>query len=628
MSDDYRKEHYQAFFDEADDALQHMEALLLRAGASQGPGRDDLNAIFRCAHSIKGAAAALGFDDIADLTHHMETLLERWRRGTLSCSDKGVDLLLKGGDALRARMAMLRDGSVPDGSGALAALMHALQQHAAADPAAVPATATAPMRELTLQLGPLTHDDGADEVLQMFADMPELGRLEALADTFDHDRIRRFALHTSCMDDELLALIGMHLPAAQIGLREGTAAPPAARPAPSCAAADTTSLRVSAHKIDRLIDLAGQLLIAHSAAAQACAGLGVAQQAQLADTLAALERPTRELQHAVMSMRMVPVSVVFAPFPRLLRELCAQLGKQIELLTEGEATELDRGMVEGLADPLLHLLRNACDHGIEAPHERLALGKPAAGRITLRAAHQADWMLIEVHDDGRGLARQALLARAREHGVDVSDSVSDEQAWELAFLPGLSTARQLSSVSGRGVGMDVVRQNIAALGGTVQLRSKAGHGTTVTLRVPLTLAVIDAVGVAVGDRHCVLPLASVVEAVSGRTAQLRADARGRQHLWLHDRLLPLIDTPALFEQPAAAADGRALYIVIEAQHQRAALRVDRLLGQYPAVVKRLGAPLRHAGQASAATILADGRVALILDTARLVQDACRDEAAA
>ncbi len=615
--------HHPAFFDEADDELRRLEALLLRADAAAGLSRDDLDAIFRCAHSIKGAAAALGFDDIAALTHQMETLLDGWRRGGAAPTAEGVDLLLQGADAVRARIAALRNGTASDAMPDADALMQALQQHTATGTAVAPPPTT---RKLTLRLGPLAQDDGADEVVQMFADMPELGRLDALADSFAQDRLKRFTLHTGCTDQELLALIGMHLPAAQISLRAGVAAPPALAPAATATA--TASLRVPAHKIDRLIDLAGQLLIAQSAVAQACAGLDRSSQARLADTLAALERPTRELQHAVMSMRMVPVSVVFARFPRLLRELCAQLGKQIELHTEGEATELDKGMVEGLGDPLLHLLRNACDHGIEPAHERLALGKAAAGRITLRAAHQADWMLIEICDDGRGLSRQALLARAREQGVRADEAMSDEQVWELAFLPGLSTARQLSSVSGRGVGMDVVRRNIETLGGTVQLRSQGGHGTVVSLRVPLTLAVIDVVGVSLGNRHCVLPLAAVVEAVPSRLAQLLSGVGGRPRLRVRDQTLPLIDTQAMFEQRTAAANERALYIVVEAQQQRAALRVDRLHGQHPAVVKRLSAPLRRSGQASAATILADGSVALILDTARLVREACHEAAAA
>ncbi len=529
---------------------------------------------------------------------------------------------------MRAHLAALRSATHPAGDG-VEALMQALQQHTAAPPATSPGE---PLRELALQLGPLAAADGADEVLQMFVDMPELGRLDALPARGSDERIRHFTLHTGCADDELLALIGMHLPKAQIRLG---AEPPAPMPADTrppqtapASAAEVASLRVPAHKIDRLIDLAGQLLIAHSALAQACAGLDAARQAQLADALATLERPTCELQQAVMSMRMVPVSVVFARFPRLLRELGAQLGKQFTLHSEGEATELDKSMVEGLGDPLLHLLRNACDHGIEPAHERLAQGKPAAGRITLRAAHQADWMLIEVSDDGRGLSRQALLARAQAHGLDIDRTISDEQVWELAFLPGLSTAPQLSAVSGRGVGMDVVRRNIAALGGSVQLRSDSGHGTTVTLRVPLTLAVIDAVGVALGDRHCVLPLASVVEAVPSRSAQLRTDADGRPRLRLREQSLAMIDTHKLFGRAPPAADERGLYLVVEAQHQRAALRVDRLLGQHPAVVKRLSGAMRRSGQASGATILADGRVALILDTARLVRDACREAAAA
>jgi two-component system chemotaxis sensor kinase CheA len=468
--------------------------------------------------------------------------------------------------------------------------------------------------------------DVADDVVEMFADMPDLGRLETLPDEFAHDGMKRFLLCTHSCDAELLSLIGMHLPPDKIRLLNlapppfPTPTPP--RPVAAGEAADATRVRVPAQKIDHLIELAGQLLIAHSALAQACTGLDAPRQALVADALAALERPTRELQQAVMSMRMVPVSLMFSRFPRLLRELSVRLGKQIELHTEGETTEFDKGMVEGLSDPLLHLLRNACDHGIEMPAERLAIGKPAAGRITVRAAHDSASMLIEVQDDGRGLCRRSLLHKARAQGLAADDSISDEQVWELAFLPGLSTARQLSEVSGRGVGMDVVRRNIAALGGTVMLRSSADQGTTVSLRVPLTLAVIDAIGVAVGNQHYMVPLASVVEAVTPRSAQLHVDENGRQRLRLGEKSLPLIDTRRLFDTPPCEAEGRAVYLVVEAQHERAALRVDRLLGQQPAVVKSLPDALRHAAHASGATILGNGRVALILDTARLVRQAC------
>ncbi|MEO7851250.1 MAG: chemotaxis protein CheA [Rubrivivax sp.] len=621
MNDD-RSVHHEAFFDEAGDALDRMDTLLLRADTTEGLGRDDLDAIFRCAHSIKGAAGALGFEAIAALTHHMETLLERWRRGALVADGADVDLLLQASDAVRARIATCRSNAAADGDadgGNDAALLQALQQRALVLEAGTPA---APPRELHLHLGPLSGADVADDVVEMFADMPELGRIEALPDEFAHDSVKRFVLCTHSSDAELLTVIGMHLPSDKVRLLNLAAPPTPPRAVAPSEAADATRVRVPAQKIDHLIDLAGELLIAHSALAQACTGLDAPRQALLADALAALERLIRELQHAVMSMRMVPVSLMFSRFPRLLRELSTRLGKQIDLHTEGETTELDKGMVEGLSDPLLHLLRNACDHGIETPAERLAQGKPAAGRITVRAAHESASMLIEVQDDGRGLCRRSLLQKAREHGVPADDSISDEQAWELAFLPGLSTARQLSEVSGRGVGMDVVRRNIAALGGTVTLRSTAGQGTTASLRVPLTLAVIDAVSVAVGDQYYVVPLASVVEAVTPRSAHFHVDVNGRQCLRLREQSLPLIDTQRLFDTPPGDADERAVYLVVEAQHERAALRVDRLLGQHPAVVKSLPTPLRHAAQASGATILGDGRVALILDTDQLVRQAC------
>jgi two-component system chemotaxis sensor kinase CheA len=372
-------------------------------------------------------------------------------------------------------------------------------------------------------------------------------------------------------------------------------------------------------KIDALVNLAGELLTAEAALGQQCSSLPPAEQRRLAAALAELQRHARALHEAAMSMRMIPVSAVFGRFPRLLRELAAQLGKQVELHTQGEATELDKGMIEKIVDPLTHLLRNSCDHGIETPAERVACGKPPAGRIELSAAHQGGSIVIAVRDDGRGLSRARLLAKARERGLHAPDTFSDDEVWALIFAPGLSTAAALSEVSGRGVGMDVVKRNISALGGSVHIDSREGRGLCVRVRLPLTLAVLDGMTLRVADERYVLPLAAVVESFGATPALLHSVAGSATLVRLRDEFLPVLPLRRVFGLPDAAAPG--VMVVVQAGGQRVALAVDELLGQQQVVVKNLETHVGTVPNIAGATLLGDGRVALILDAEALVRGA-------
>ncbi|HSN34425.1 MAG TPA: chemotaxis protein CheW, partial [Ideonella sp.] len=349
-------------------------------------------------------------------------------------------------------------------------------------------------------------------------------------------------------------------------------------------------------------------------------GLDPALQERLAAGLADLERNTRDLQESVMSIRMIPMSVVFSRFPRMLRDLAGKLGKRVELVTEGEATELDKGVIEKITDPLTHLVRNACDHGIETPAERLARGKPEHGTITLAASHQGGSIAIEVRDDGHGLNRARLLAKAREKGIDAPDSLSDAEVWNLIFAPGFSTADAVTDVSGRGVGMDVVKRNITALGGTVEIDSAEGRGMTVSVRLPLTLAIMDSMSVGVADECYILPLSSVVESFRPGAGRIRTVGGGARVVQVRDEVLPVIELEKVFSVPregAAAAD--PIMVVVEAEGLRVALLVDALIGQQQVVVKNLEANYRKVEHVSGATIMGDGSVALILDVASLVR---------
>jgi two-component system chemotaxis sensor kinase CheA len=413
-------------------------------------------------------------------------------------------------------------------------------------------------------------------------------------------------------------------------------AEPAAHAAPAAAAAtasapaphDTTFIRVATEKIDLLVNLVGELVITEAM---------LARQGALAETegdgryagnsgLADLSRHTRNLQEAVLAIRMLPISNVFSRFPRLVHELSGRLGKQVELKLVGEATELDRGLIEKISDPLTHLVRNAIDHGLERPEVRAAAGKPAVGTVTLRASQRGGNIVIEVGDDGKGLDRNKILARAAQRGTVLSPDAPDAEVFALIFEAGFSTADQVTEVSGRGVGMDVVKRNIQALGGTIDLDSQAGHGTRVTVSVPLTLAIMEAMTVAVGSETYVLPLASVVESLSVVPKDMHALPGQGDTLRVRDEYLPVMHLGRLFPPQRPREQGGGIAVIVETDGSNAALIVDELVGQQQVVVKSLETNFRRVPGLSGATVMGDGSVALIVDVAHLVRLSGRDEA--
>ena len=377
---------------------------------------------------------------------------------------------------------------------------------------------------------------------------------------------------------------------------------------------------MSVDKVDQLINLVGELVITQAVLAQTSLNLDSNQHQSMTAGLADLQRNTRDLQEAVMSIRMIPMSVVFSRYPRMLRDLAAKLGKKVELVMRGEATELDKGLVEKITDPLTHLVRNSCDHGIEMPEERLAKGKAAHGTITLAASHQGGSILIEVRDDGRGLSRAKLLAKARERGIDAPDSLSDAEVWALIFAPGFSTAEVVTDVSGRGVGMDVVKQNIAALNGSVEIDSAEGYGMSVKVRLPLTLAIMDGMSIGVGQECYILPLSSVVESFQVEPGMIRTVGVANRVVQVREEYMPVIDLEGVFNVPREAGQsGNGIMVIVEAEGTRVAVLVDELLGQQQVVVKNLESNYRKVNNVSGATIMGDGRVALILDVSALVR---------
>ncbi|MFN3860357.1 MAG: chemotaxis protein CheA [Roseateles sp.] len=688
---------YQVFFEEAGENLDNMEQLLLNLNV-EAADDEELNAIFRCAHSIKGGAATFGFSDVAELTHQMETLLDKLRRHELQPNAAMVDVLLQSGDALRAQLGR-HQGSGADpvnttdllanikafvegGDAAVAAPAPAAPPEPAAAPApapAVPAATKNPAaRLLELQVGPLTDLSLADNLVELFKEITDLGTIEPLDAGQSSDGMRRFKVLTSSTDNELLDLFTFHVARDQVkliplgpgfGFYDGapgappaeapstdpgygffedapgtpaaaTGAAPAPAPAPSAAIVptrptttpakveakpatgglDQTTLRVSIEKVDQLINLVGELVITQAMLAQNSRELDPAVYQQLTSGLADLERNTRDLQESVMSIRMIPMSTVFNRFPRMLRDLAAKLGKKVELVTQGEATELDKSLVEKITDPLTHLVRNSCDHGIEMPAERVAKGKPEQGTITLVASHQGGSIVIEVRDDGRGLNREKLIKKAREKGIDAPDTMTDAECWNLIFAPGFSTAEQVTDVSGRGVGMDVVKKNITSLGGTVEIDSAEGYGMKVSVRLPLTLAIMDGMSVGVGDECYILPLSSVVESFQVQADTIKTVAGSGRVVEVRDEYMPVIELEKVFDVPRFDFEHvSSIMVVVEAEGGRVALLVDELLGQQQVVVKNLEANYRKVNDVSGATIMGDGRVALILDVGSLVR---------
>jgi two-component system chemotaxis sensor kinase CheA len=684
---------YQVFFEEAGENLENMEQKLLELDVDAADD-EELNAIFRCAHSVKGGAATFGFSDVAELTHHMETLLDKLRRHELQPNSQMVDVLLASGDALKALLARHQGNGGPAvDTRELVAHIRALAEGGSV-PAAVPATAAAAAapaapalqgqlpkggvvaRALALTVGPLEDPAVADNLFDLFKEITNLGTIEALSNGQSADGMRRFKVVTTSSDNDLLDLFTFHLdrdlmrldpmdagygffherpeapkeenpPDPGYGFFDDAAAAPgkadepeagAAAAAPAAPAAlvakpagraeartaaassESATLRVSVEKVDQLINLVGELVITQAMLAQNSKNVDAALNQQLLSGLTDLERNTRDLQEAVMSIRMIPMSMVFNRFPRMLRDLAAKLGKKVELVTQGEATELDKGLVEKITDPLTHLVRNSCDHGIELPADRAAKGKAEHGTITLVASHQGGSIVIEVRDDGRGLNRQKLLDKARERGIDAPDSMTDSEVYSLIFAPGFSTAEQVTDVSGRGVGMDVVKKNITSLGGTVEIDSAEGYGMSVKVRLPLTLAIMDGMSIGVGDECYILPLSSVVESFQVDESMIKTIGGTGRVVEVRDEFMPVIDLEKVFDVPRFDFENVSnIMVVVEAEGGRVALLVDELLGQQQVVVKNLEANYRKVQDVSGATIMGDGRVALILDVGALVR---------
>ncbi|MGO2155039.1 MAG: chemotaxis protein CheA [Serratia proteamaculans] len=635
---------YQTFFDEADELLADMEQHLLELDPL-APDIEPLNAIFRAAHSIKGGAATFGFSVLQETTHLLENLLDGARRQEMSLSTEIINLFLETKDIMQEQLDAYKTSQKPDADSfeyicqalrqlALdaqqqdASVAHPVTEHAAATPAAIEGG----MRVCLCGLKP-------NEVPLM---LEELGNLGEVKNPHQTESSLEVTLLTSASEDDISAVLCFVLEPEQISFTtppqvETPVVPPepampvavalpVAKPAPvvteapkpRAKASESTSIRVAVEKVDQLINLVGELVITQSMLAQRSGDLDPVNHGDLLNSMSQLERNARDLQESVMSIRMMPMEYVFSRFPRLVRDLAGKLNKQVELQLQGSSTELDKSLIERIIDPLTHLVRNSLDHGIEDPDTRIAAGKSAVGNLILSAEHQGGNICIEVTDDGAGLNREKILAKAASQGLSVSDSMSDEDVGMLIFAPGFSTAEQVTDVSGRGVGMDVVKRNIQEMGGHVEIHSQAGKGTAIRILLPLTLAILDGMSVKVNDEVFILPLNAVMESLQPQAEDLHPLAGGERVLQVRGEYLPLVELFRVFEVAGAKTDAtQGIVVILQSAGRRYALLVDQLIGQHQVVVKNLESNYRKVPGISAATILGDGSVALIVDVSAL-----------
>ncbi|CAB3898872.1 Chemotaxis protein CheA [Achromobacter animicus] len=694
---------YETFFDEADELLAQMEQLLLELDVG-APDIEQLNAIFRAAHSIKGGAATFGcFNQLAGTTHLLENLLDAIRRGEMALRTDMIDIFLETKDVLKSQLDAYRASEEPDDAvfeRICAVLRQLALEHkdpaaaaapapAAPAPAAAPvaAPAPAPVQQAPAPVAPVEAAAPAAATSEQAGGLPlrvritkvsdkdaaslleEMGNLGTVKASERANGVLTVWVDSTCTPEDIEAVCcfivdgdqlniareaapasgdaapvaaeaapaapvaapvaapaAPEAPAAEVAVAADAGAPAAraaARPAASAAAhadKESTSIRVGVEKVDQVINLVGELVITQAMLAQTASTLDPVLHDRLLNGMEQLERNARDLQEAVMSIRMMPMDYVFSRFPRLVRDIAGKMGKQIELQTYGRATELDKSLIERIIDPLTHLVRNSLDHGIETPEKRIAAGKDPVGQLVLSAQHNGGNIVIEVSDDGGGLNREKILKKAMAQGLAVNENSPDDEIWQLIFAPGFSTAEKVTDISGRGVGMDVVRRNIQDMGGHVQLSCEPGNGTTTRIVLPLTLAILDGMSVRVGEETFILPLNHVTESLQPTNDQIYSVAGNERVMHVRGEYLPLVEMHRVFSVGEAQTDPtQAIAVIMQAEDRRFALLVDHLIGQHQVVVKNLESNYRKVPGISAATILGDGSVALIVDVFALAR---------
>jgi len=652
------------FFEECVEQLSALESNLARLDAGESD-TETLNAIFRAVHSIKAGAGAFKFTVLVKFSHCFETTLDHLRDGRLAPTHEVTSLLLKAGDVLADMVeAAKTDTELPadygsDTASELEAAIGGEERPKAAEASARPSAAVsdkpAASRGFKIRFAPgaalYRH---ANEPLLLVRELKSLGRLRTaidlsrlpVLDALDPEEAYfawNFELESSANRAAVMEVFEFVVDDCDLTIDEidaGEAAPavatavatvpeadgaPVAKAAPRAkndlrpdapVASRTTSIRVDLDRVDRLVDTVGELVITQSMVAQRISDMADVSHPMIAQGLESIAMYMRELQESVMAIRMQPVKSVFARMPRIVRDVSAKLGKQVRLVTNGENTEVDKTVIEEIADPLTHMIRNSMDHGIETPEERIAAGKPAEGVIHLSAAHRGGRIVIAVEDDGRGINREKVLRLARDRGlVAPTAQLTDEEVDNLIFAAGFSTADEVTDLSGRGVGMDVVRRNIQALGGRVTIQSTPGKGSRFTLTLPLTLAVLDGMILSVGGERYILPINSIVESLRPRPADLYHLPNGENVVSIRGDYVRLVHLGSIFGVANALGDPAAgLIVLVDTEDRgRIGIVIDELLGQQQVVIKSLEENYDQIEGISAATILGNGRVAMILD---------------
>jgi len=735
---------YEVFFDEAEELLAEAERLLLGIDM-ENPDAEDLNAIFRAAHSIKGGAATFGFMDMTEITHVLENLLDKIRKNEMKLTSEHVDAFLAAKDVLKMeldghRLATAVDQEqVADVKMMLKSLSEAggvaiAPVPTVSEPAPVPVVEPMPEKQpepkaAEQETVPEVPSDGLNRFSIVLPEITEkdmsnlqseLGLLGDVAVSKQENGRFVFKLVTDSSQDDIVSICSFivdpddlvitlakaasetnsepAVPKAESGsnadskvkiheevgyglfedegkekeeegygffapfqphpdavastligddtvateansgkvevaaeVKVETVAAASADPVEkknlgrresdkAPANAETSSIRVGVEKVDQLINLVGELVITQAMIEQRISNLDPVHHELLINSVGQLTRNTRDLQESVMSIRMMPMDFVFSRFPRMVRDLAAKLGKKVEFVTVGAATELDKGLIERIVDPLTHLVRNSVDHGIETPDKRKAAGKSETGVLTLSATHKGGSIVIEVTDDGAGLNRDKLLAKAKANGLTVSENMTDSEVFSLIFAPGFSTAEVVTDVSGRGVGMDVVKRNIAAMNGVVEIRSALGYGTTISISLPLTLAILDGMSVSLGNSLYVVPLNLIVETLQPRAEDIKTVTGEGRMVHVRGEYLPIIALHSIFNQRTDIIEPtEGVLVLLEADGKKSALFVDRLVGQQQVVIKSLETNFKKVPGVSGATIMGDGSVALILDVPALIQ---------
>ncbi|WLQ12689.1 chemotaxis protein CheA [Hahella aquimaris] len=682
MSMDLSRFH-DVFFEESFEAVNTIEASLLEVDLD-APDPEAINNIFRAAHSIKGGSATFGFSQVAAYTHVMENLLDEVRAGKRRLTQPIVDVLLESVDALRLLLSSAKASEdIPEEEFAqhkskLEAISKDQSSLTASSPPASNSTA-APVAEadnandgvsgwrvvftphkemmqrgndplrLAREIASLAEGDA--EIECDISTLPDWEHFEPLNSYLGWTVRLRQPVEKAAIDDAFawvedecdMAIVPIPkaqlTPTQPVEKKHAEPAPPAAEPAQAAeksatlaakqtkpaVVTESQSIRVDLDKVDALINMVGELVITQSMLNMLSEDEALQGMEKLLQGLTQLKRQTRALQEGVMQIRMLPISFCFNRFPRMVRDLSRQLGKDIELMLSGENTEVDKTVIEKITDPLVHLVRNSVDHGIENPADRVAKGKPEHGSVYLRAYHQVGNIVIEVEDDGKGLDPQVLLSKAKRKGLVAGDAIlSEAQIFELIFLPGFSTKEEASDLSGRGVGMDVVKRNVQSLGGSIQVESELHRRTRFTIRLPLTLAIMDGQLISLGEELYVIPLVTIIESLQPDPSMINRVAGTHETIKLRGAYLPVLRLSEALDaarnesgHPKPLTEG--IIVIVEHESRRFGLFVDELLSQQQIVIKSLEENYRLIPGVSAATILGDGRVALILDVGGLSQ---------